>query len=727
MVSRPEPNLSEQGFARWIESIAVQLPEPGVPLLEQAWDRSVGILHHSGSREHHAKALAVAGILAHLGVDPEVLAVPFLCVAMEGGGATEADIAVWHGERIAHLVGDVYRLRAVGELGTGVGSQPQDQQLEGLRKLLLSIMRDVRVILVVLAERLHELRQLGNRPESERAGVAREALDIYAPLANRLGIGQLKWELEDLALRYLEPGQYQTLARQLAERRADREVYVNDLVARIREELENSSVRGEVRGRAKHIYSIWRKMRRKRLRFEQVFDVLAVRVVVDDVPACYAVLGVVHALWSPITQEFDDYIANPKQNGYQSLHTAVAGPQGRTVEIQIRTHAMHEAAELGIAAHWRYKEGGSGSRRRFEERIAWLRQLLETRDDSEGNLLDRFQAEAFEDRVYVLTPRGDVLDLPKGATPLDFAYKLHSDVGHRCRGAKVNGRIASLTHELHSGERVEVLTARHGGPSRDWLNPNLGYLRSSRARAKVRHWFRQADQEHNIAAGRTAVEREFSRLGMRNINLQRVAERIKFGKVEQLFAAVGFGDVTLVQVVGAAQDQASMPGPVSMPPVRRRAGRSRQEPPEEIEVSGVGSLLTHMAKCCKPAPPEPILGYITLGRGVTIHRQECRNALNLLSRHPERIVEVSWGRPNERTYPVDIRLRAVDRTGLLRDVTALLTQEQVNVAALSTATDPDDSMVTTDITIEVREISKLSRVLDRLAQLPNVIEVGRGH
>jgi len=726
VISRLETDVCEQDFTRWIKSISLQLPEPGTSLLEQAWNRSLGILHHSGASQQHAKAVSVAGVLAELGVDPEVLAVPFLCVAMEAGGAKEADLGKWHGERVAHLVGDVYRLRAVGKLGAGDGTPPHDQQLEGLRKLLLSVMRDVRVILVVLAERLQQLRQLSGGPEPEQSIAAREALDIYAPLANRLAIGQIKWQLEDLAFRYLEPDRYKMLARRLAERRTDREGYVVELVAQIRAELDNNDIHAEVHGRAKHLYSIWRKMQRKQLRFEQLFDVLAVRVVAEDVPACYAALGAVHALWLPITQEFDDYIANPKLNGYQSLHTAVIGPAGRRVEIQIRTHSMHEACEFGIAAHWRYKEG-SGAQKRFDERVAWLRQLLDTRDDSEGNLLDRFRAEAFEDRVYVLTPRGDVLDLPKGSTPLDFAYKLHSDVGHRCRGAKVDGRIVPLTHELSSGVRVEILTARHGGPSRDWLNPNLGYLKSARARAKVRHWFRQADQEHNVSAGRGAVERELSRLGLRGVDSAKVAARLRYATPEQLYAAVGFGDVTVLQVIGAAQEQAPSADTERHALFKKRPQAPRRERARDIEVNGVGSLLTHMAQCCKPAPPEPIIGFITVGRGVTIHRQECRNGLNLVARHPDRIVEVSWGDAGEGTYPVDIRLRAVDRPGLLRDVTTVLAQEQVNIAALNTVTDSEDMMVTTDVTIEVREIYKLSRVLDKLGQIHNVLEVGRRH
>ena len=492
----------------------------------------------------------------------------------------------------------------------------------------------------------------------------------------------------------------------------------------MRTELTAHGISGEVYGRAKHLYSIWKKMQRKQLRLDQLYDVLAIRIVVGGVPECYAALGLVHAAWTPIAQEFDDYIASPKRNGYQSLHTAVAGPAGRVVEIQIRTVAMHEAAELGVAAHWRYKEGVGEKVSGLDARVAWMRQLLESGDGTDADLLDRFRSEAIEDRVYALTPDGDVMDLPSGATALDFAYKLHSDLGHRCRGAKIGGRIVPLTQALKSGDRVEILTAGQGGPSRDWLNPNLGYLKSARARAKVRHWFRNEDRENNIVAGKTSVDRELSRLGFRNVDLKQAVNKLDTGSVQQLYAAIGFGDITLAQLLGALQSQAPLQDRHPVPAAR--VGReSLPTSGGDVQVSGVGRLLTVMARCCHPVPPEPILGYITQGRGVTIHRADCKNALNLSTRHPQRAIEVSWGGPTSRTYPVDICFNALDRPGLLRDVTAVLAKEGVNVLALNTTTDGEDATVRTDITVEVEQISDLSRVLDKLTQISNVMSARR--
>ena len=517
---------SEADFQVWLDRLGTTRSAHGMALLSSAFDLASGTEGNQDSCPVLSRALAIADILEQLGLDTDILAVPLLCAALETGRASQDTISKRFPPRLGELVADVYRLEAVGTLLPQDGLHPDSNQLEALRKLLLSVARDIRVVLVKLAERLHTLRHLDGATPSEQKRFALETRDIYAALANRLGIAQMKWELEDLSLRYLEPETYRTLAKSLDQRRADREAYIQRLVERLQLEFQHAGIDARIYGRAKHLFSIWRKMQQKRLRFDELYDVRAVRVLVDSVKDCYGALGVVHALWTPIKREFDDYIANPKQNGYQSLHTAVLGPEGRTVEVQIRTQAMHESAELGVAAHWRYKEGDQGKHGVFEEKVAWLRQLLETGEDGDGDLLDRFQAEALVDRVYVVTPKGEVLDLPRGATPQDFAYKLHSDVGHRCRGAKVDGRIVPLTYELNNGERIEVLTTKQGGPSRDWLNPNLGFLKSGRARSKVRQWFRQADQINNTAAGRASVDREFTRLGLRNISLKGVAERL---------------------------------------------------------------------------------------------------------------------------------------------------------------------------------------------------------
>ena len=709
----------------WLRALGRGWSEPAERQLREAHglaEASVAALPGEQAEAELGRALAVGSILCALVPDHELVAVPLLSLAVQRGRLEEAAAQERFGARLGRLLGDVIRLERFGSLEPAPGEKTRPEQLEGLRKLLLYTAEDLRVVLVRLAERLHDLRALKGAPMDQQRRLAREALDIYAPLANRLGIGQLKWELEDLALRYLEPETYRELARLVEDRRTDRERYIGRLVERIRGELAAQGIHAQVYGRAKHLYSILRKMRRKQVPFQEVFDVRAVRVQVEDVSQCYGALGVLHALWPPIRREFDDYIASPKENGYQSLHTAVVGPQGRIVEIQIRTREMDENAELGVAAHWRYKEGAGRSGE--ERKVAWLRRLLEARDDADDDLFSRLQAEAMEDRVYVLTPRGDVMDLPQGATPLDFAYKLHTDLGHRCRGAKVDGHIVPLTHELRSGERVELLTARQGAPSRDWLNPNLGYLRSTRARSKIRQWFRQADQANNTVAGRAAVDRELSRLGLRNISLQKIAERLGHESVDALMAAVGFGDVALAQVVGAAQPQLRPPEPTpELAPRRQR--HSDEATGDSVRVQGVGNLLIQLAKCCHPVPPEPIVGYITVGRGVSIHRSDCGSLLNLSARHPQRIIEVSWGGPAAATYPVDIWIRAWDRTGLLRDVSTLLAAEQVNVIAVNTLSDKRSSTARMDLTVEIQDLQQLSRLLDKLSRLRNVIEAGR--
>lgn len=707
----------------WLQRLGRDWPADQEARLREAHALAVAACGNDPQAEsalHHA--VEVSSILCALAPDQELVALPLLCLAVERRALNEEQVGARFGARLSRLLGDVVRLQGFGFLDPGKAQRARPEQLEGLRKLLLFGAEDLRVVLVRVAEHLQDLRELKGASTEQQRRMAREALDIYAPLANRLGIGQLKWELEDLALRYLEPDTYRELVRLVEERRADREQYIGRLVERIRRELGRHGIRAQVVGRVKHLYSILRKMRRKQVPFQEVFDVRAVRVLVQDVAACYAALGVLHALWPPVRREFDDYIASPKENGYQSLHTAVIGPAGKTVEIQIRTRQMNESAELGVAAHWRYKEGGGASGE--DRKVAWLRRLLEARDDGEDDLFSRLQAEAMVDRVYVLTPRGDVMDLPVGATPLDFAYKVHTELGHRCRGAKVNGRIVPLTHELRSGERVELLTTRQGAPSRDWLNPNLGFVKSSRARAKIRQWFRHADQANNIAAGRSSVDRELARLGLRNVNLHKIAERLGFSDIDPLMAAVGFGDVTLAQVVGAAQPQ-HPPAPPTPELAPRAAKRGETGTGEGVRVVGVGNLLTHVAKCCHPVPPEPIVGYITMGRGVSIHRQDCRSALNLGARHPQRMIEVSWGTATSATYPVDIWVSAWDRTGLLRDISTVLAGERVNVLAVQTVTDKGSSTARMELTLEIVDLQQLSRLLDKLLRLRNVIEAGR--
>jgi GTP pyrophosphokinase len=671
-------------------------------------------------------ALAVAEILRELKLDYETIAAAMLFDVVEDTDVTLEQVKAEFGPSIARLVDGVSRMDRIGEFQdkTHAGSR-EHVQAESLRKLLLAMAEDVRVVLIKLAERLQNIRTLQHLPSEQQRHIARETLDIYAPLANRLGIWQVKWELEDLSLRYLEPEAYQQIARQLAETRTDRERYIGKVIGILSDELAKAGIKADISGRPKHINSIWRKMQRKQLDFEQIFDVRAVRVLVDEEKDCYAALGVVHGLWHHIPGEFDDYIANPKENLYRSLHTAVVGPEGKGLEIQIRTEEMHRHAELGVAAHWRYKEGGSFDPG-YEEKIAWLRQLLEWKDEERTatDFVDRFKSEAFQERVYALTPQGRIIDLPLGSTPLDFAYAIHTDIGHRCRGAKVNGRIVPLTHKLSNGEQVEVLTARQGTPSRDWLNPHQGYLKTSRARSRVRQWFKREDHEHNVTAGRDIADRELHRLGITGLSLDRLAERFRFRQVEEFFAALGRGEINPGQLANALTE--FIPAtPKQDVMTRARASRQRQASPGGVEISGVGNLLTSMARCCHPVPNDPIVGYITRGRGVTIHRQDCGNILRLKAEDHDRLIEVEWGASGDAGYPVDISIEAYDRPGLLRDITAVFANDRINLLGVNTATDIHDGIARMSLTVEISDIGQLSRVLTRIGQLPNVVEAKR--
>ena len=671
--------------------------------------------------------LTAAGLLADLRLDHEAIIAALLQETVDRGLLTLNDVQARFGKGVAMLVDGVARIEVIGALHQQ-GMQTQSQ-LEGLRKMLLAMAHDVRVVLIKLALRLCQMRDVDRLPQSTRQRFAQETLDLFAPLANRLGIGQFKWELEDLSLRTLDPDNYKAIARALDERRTDRERYIKSVMSRLARELAKASIRAEISGRAKHIYSIWRKMQRKHLAFEQVFDVRAVRVLVNSVSECYAALGVVHSLWTNIPQEFDDYIAHPKENGYQSLHTAVIGPEGKTLEVQIRTVEMHQNAELGVAAHWRYKEGNKGRDVAYEKQIAWLRRLLEWKDNdvSADDFIDYFRAEVFRDRVYVITPKGDVIDLPQGATPLDFAYHIHTEVGHRCRGAKVNGRIVPLNYELTNGDRVEIITAREGNPSHNWLRPHLGYLRTSRARAKVRHWFRQQGRDKAIAAGRSALEQEFQRLDInpKQVDVDKLAARFNFNRADDVYAALGNEDLTTASVVGLLQELI-LPPPQETLPVSRK---SRSDGAGSgIRIRGVGNLLTQIAGCCKPVPYEPIIGFITQGRGVSIHRQDCPNLINLENFHQERFIEVDWGDEEDKAaYPVEVQVEAFDRPGLLRDITQVLANERINVTATNTRSDPETASAVLTMTVEVNDLAQLSRLLDRIGQLSNVTSVRRLH
>jgi GTP pyrophosphokinase len=721
--------MKSEGQANGIEGLLAERQPDEKRILTKAADWLLsghrGQLGESGEPHFH-HALAVAEILNDLKLDYETLAAAMLHDVVEDTDISLEDIEREFGPTIARLVGGVARMERIGEFRElGQEGGKEHGQAESLRKLLLAMAEDVRVVLIKLADRLHNMRTLKLLDEARRRRIARETLDIYAPLANRLGIWQIKWELEDLSLRYLEPEVYRELARQLDEKRTDREGYIRRVIETLTHELKNAGIEAVVSGRPKHIYSIWRKMQRKHLDFNQIFDMRAVRILVREERDCYGALGVVHGLWRHIAGEFDDYIANPKENLYRSLHTAVIGPEGRTLEVQIRTEDMHRHAELGVAAHWRYKEGGSFDPG-YEEKIAWLRQLLEWRDE-EGtahDFVDRFKSEAFQDRVYVLTPQGRIIDLPQGSTPLDFAYGIHTEIGHRCRGAKVNGRIVPLTYRLQNGEQVEVLTTKEGAPSRDWMNPHQGYLKTSRAKSRVRQWFKRLDIEHNVSAGRSLLDRELHRLGITGLPVEKIAGWFRFRQVEDLLAALGRGDINSSQLANAINELVPRPETVV---AERPRPRSRKEAatPEGFNILGVGNLLTSIARCCRPVPNDPIVGYITRGRGVTIHRRDCGNILRMEGEDLKRLIEVDWGGPTEAVYTVELYVEAYDRSGLLRDITSVLANEKINLTGVHTETDKREGIAHMSLVMEIANIAQLSRVLTQIGQLPNVMEARR--
>lgn len=668
------------------------------------------------------EADAIVAILEPLGLPANLRAAVMLYPLARAG---EIDINSLSRGPLADLVPLVSGLIQLGKFSLPVDWQPGEalatQQSEALRKMLLAVVSDARLVLVRIAEQLYRLRLAKTATATEQTRIAIETREIYAPLANRLGVWQLKWELEDLSFRYLEAETYKQIAKSLNEKRNERESFIEKVISQIRAELAANNIVGEISGRPKHIYSIWRKMQRKGAGLEHLYDIRAVRIMVDDVSECYAALGAVHNLWSYIPGEFDDYIANPKDNNYQSLHTAIIGLDGQTVEIQIRTFDMHRHAELGVAAHWRYKEG-SVAHAAFDQKIQYLRQLLEP-SSADGDLLDQIRDDVFEDRVYAVSPKGDVVEMPAEATPLDFAYHVHTMVGHRCRGAKVNGRIVPLTYKVQNGDKIEIITAKEPHPSRDWLSPQLGYLAASRSRTKVRNWFRQRDKDQNKRQGREILEREFTKLNARDLSALDVAVQLKFKDGDALCIALGAGDVTAAGVATAIQNLRQGSPSERLP--KRRTKRRQGKASQQVAVSGVGDLLCNFARCCRPVPPEAITGYITKGRGVSIHRQDCGNFLSLNVKHPERVIEVEWGNHDDAMYPADLSVLAFDRHGLVRDITAVLADDGVGVDGMRTDTDKKSMQAMIDLNLSVPSLATLSRVISRLEQLPNVLSVRR--
>ena len=669
-----------------------------------------------------AEGQAIAAIVEPFGLSERLLAAVHAYPAVREG---LLDIKTIEKSELKDLSRKIVELVQLGRFSLPRGWRPGEalagRQSEALRKMLLAVVSDVRLVLVRIAEQLYRMREAKTAVPEEKQAIAAETREIYAALANRLGVWQLKWELEDLAFRYLEPDTYTEIAAALKEKRTERETFIERVKTMLQTELDKQSIGATITGRPKHIYSIWRKMQRKDRGLESLFDIRAVRVLVDDVKDCYAALGAVHNLWSYLPGEFDDYIANPKDNDYRSLHTAVVGPDGQTVEVQIRTHDMHRQSELGVAAHWRYKEGG-GSTAAFDRKIRFLRQLLEPGDGAE-DMLAQLRDDVFEDRVYAISPKGDVVELPAGATPLDFAYNVHTQVGHRCRGAKVNGRIVPLTYAVQTGDQIEIITGSQAQPSRDWLSPQLGYLASARNRAKVRNWFRHQDRDQHQRQGREILDRELSRLNVRDVATDSIARQLKLKNTDVLCVALGSGDLTSAAIATALQQLRGTELPEQLRP--RRVPRRKTKASDSIAVSGVGDLLCAFARCCRPVPPEPIVGYITQGRGVSIHRQDCGNFLGLNQRHPERIIEVGWGEADEATYPVDLTLRAHDRTGLIRDITTVLADEGASIVDLRSHTDKKSMQTVMHISIEINDLPTLSTAITRLEQLPNVVSVRR--
>ncbi len=678
-------------------------------------------------------ALGTALIAASLRLDADTR-LAALCFAV--GDALPhpiEEVASRYGEGVAQLVDGLRRLnglRVITRTTTTATAPEIRAQSEVLRKMLLAMVEDIRVVLLRVASRTQTLRYFTDHPGKTRDAVARESLDIYAPLANRLGIWQLKWEVEDLSFRFLEPDTYKRIARMLDERRVEREQFIVEAVERLKNEVAAIGVKADVYGRPKHIYSIYNKMRAKRLDFSQIFDVRALRVLVDEVKDCYAVLGIVHQIWTPIPKEFDDYISMPKGNNYQSLHTAVYAADGRALEVQIRTHGMHNHAELGVAAHWRYKEGsGGGAASDYDEKIALLRSLLSWRDEvtDSAQWLEQFKRASLDDTIYVLTPQGRVIDMPQGATPIDFAYRVHTDLGHRCRGAKVNGQLVTLNTPLENGQTVEIMSTKEGSPSRDWLNPQQGYLGTPRARQKIKQYFSALEEEEMLARGRAVLVKEIQREGHGQANIDELAVRLGFKNAEALFIAAGRGEVgprSIQIALRGAESEAAAPAAPEVLIGRSHTGDAG----DTILIVGVGKLMTSLGRCCKPAPPDAIQGYVTRGRGVSIHRVECRDFQALVKRHPERLVSAEWGggagAPKDAVFAVDLLVHAMDRQGLLRDISEVLSREKLNVIAVNTLSRKGAARMR--FTLEVQGVQQIQRAVALVHEVKGVTDVERG-
>jgi guanosine-3',5'-bis(diphosphate) 3'-pyrophosphohydrolase len=679
--------------------------------------------------------LAVTEILIELKVPPVMVMAGLLHDTVEDTSVTLEAIRSKFGEEAAGLVDGVTKLTHLPQVTRpdypdGNREKPEsipiidsksrrrDLTTETLRKTLMAMGDDVRVILIKLADRLHNMRTLNHMPEEKRLRIAQETMDIFAPLANRLGIWEIKWELEDLSFRYLNPEGYKEIAEKLADKRINREQEIQSIIEELKIVLHEGGIKTEITGRPKHIYSIFQKMKKKNETFEMVRDLRAIRLIVPDIPSCYTALGIIHTHWRPIPNEFDDYIASPKDNFYQSLHTSVIYSDHKPLEVQIRTPEMNENAEYGIAAHWRYKENGPQNSQ-YESRINWLRKIMEWRQDVDDaqEFVEGMKSDVFEDRVFIFTPRGDIIDMPASSTPIDFAYNVHTEIGHRCRGAKVNGKLVSLDYQLKTGDQVEILAAKHGGPSRDWLNPHLNLIKTQRARSKIRQWFKIQDRDLNISQGKAMLEKEFHRLGLSNIKFEDLKKSFDFKELNDFFDSIGNGDLSIRRIINKLKEAQ---GTNSDPLLEIHTTLPEKNDINAIKVLGLKGILSSYAKCCNPVPGDEIVGYITRGRGATIHRKDCPNILR--SSDHERIIRVSWGEPQQ-TFPVTIQVRAYDRHGLMGDISSILANENINIRDLHVQV--TESLAKITIILDISDIAQLSRVLTLIETLPNVMEAFR--
>lgn len=720
-------NLQNIDANSWLQELQTLRPELDIALLQQA----ISLAQITGEdqisltgQSCFAQGLEICTVLNNLNLDSVTLAAGILYSSIQYTDLNLEDVAEHLGEKVAKLLRGTKQMENISEMYRVVSGRAQyKHNVDNIRKMLLAMVDDIRVVIIKLAERLTMLRHAANFSLEIRQQIAAEIMAIYAPLTNRLGIAQLKWELEDLAFWYLEPEKYQEVLTALNKNFPERQEYIKNFVSSMQQFLQTKGLQNfKVTGRAKHVYSVYRKMQRKQKGFESLFDICAIRVFVPTVVDCYSVLSYVHEKWQLLPQEFDDYIVSPKENGYRSIHTAVLGLDNRIVEIQIRTFEMHQQAELGIAAHWVYKEGKQEAL--YEAKIAWLRQLLDWQAEvTKAEATAAEIREMFNDQVYIFTPEGDVIDLQKGATPLDFAYHIHSDLGHRCNGAKVNKSIVPLTYQLKTGDRIEILTTKNANPSRDWLNPNYGYLKTSRARSKVFHWFKKQNQDKNITLGQEILNKEMQRLGIKSYDLNVAVASLNYKNTDELLVGLGSGCLKISTLLHTLKLEINKPeSEVKMPAIQAKVLR-RAQVATEIQVADVDNLLTRIAGCCKPIPGEKIVGYITQTQGISVHRHNCPNILFAQKNRPERLLAISWGEKTTKCYPVDLLINAFDRAGLVRDITNVLAEDNINVAGLEIATDRKEQTVRINMTIEIEGVTSLSKVLTKIEQVPNVLGV----